>query len=45
MVDAACDQIGKRFSSDRLPPAFTATEMASTSESRAGGKVWLNTLC
>jgi lysine-specific demethylase/histidyl-hydroxylase NO66 len=47
MLDAACDQIGKRFISDRLPPAFTATEMASTSESRTenGGKIFPNTLC
>ena len=47
MLDAACDQMGKRFISDRLPPAFTATEMASTSESRTenGGKIFPNTLC
>jgi lysine-specific demethylase/histidyl-hydroxylase NO66 len=47
MLDAACDQIGKRFISDRLPPAFTTTETASTTESRAenGGKIWPNTLC
>jgi lysine-specific demethylase/histidyl-hydroxylase NO66 len=53
LLDAACDQIGKRFIADRLPPAFTATEMASTSESSSrgagggggGGKVWPNTLC
>ena len=47
MLDAACDQMGKRFISDRLPPAFTAAEIASTSESRTvnGGKIFPNTLC
>jgi bifunctional lysine-specific demethylase and histidyl-hydroxylase NO66 len=31
LVDAACDQMGKRFLSDRLPPALTAAERACTS--------------
>ena len=46
MVDAACDQIGKRFLSDRLPPAFTETEKSLTSEHRLenGGKIWPNTM-
>ena len=46
MVDAACDQIGKRFLSDRLPPSFTETEKLLTSEKRKenGGKIWPNTM-
>jgi bifunctional lysine-specific demethylase and histidyl-hydroxylase NO66 len=46
MVDAACDQIGKRFLSDRLPPSFTETEKSLTSEKRKenGGKIWPNTM-
>lgn len=44
MLDAACDQIGKRFISDRLPPALTAAEAESTSESSTGVKIWPNTL-
>ena len=27
MIDAACDQMGKRFLSDRLPPALTGSEL------------------
>lgn len=30
MIDAACDQIGKRFLSERLPPALTESEKAET---------------
>ena len=30
MVDAACDQLGKRFISDRQPPALTKKEIAGT---------------
>ena len=46
MIDAACDQIGKRFLSDRLPPALTSAEAILTSEHRKenGGKIWPNTL-
>ena len=44
MLDAACDQIGKRFISDRLPPALTAVEAEKTSESQSGAKLWPNTL-
>jgi lysine-specific demethylase/histidyl-hydroxylase NO66 len=46
MIDAACDQIGKRFLSDRLPPALTTAEAILTSEHRKenGGKIWPNTL-
>lgn len=44
MLDAACDQIGKRFISDRLPPALTEAEAQSTSEAQSGAKVWPNTL-
>ena len=32
MLDAACDQMGKRFLSERLPPALTAAEKAETSQ-------------
>lgn len=47
MVTAACDQIGKRFLSDRLPPYLIAPTAALTSEKREmnGGKIWPNTLC
>jgi len=46
MVTTGCDQIAKRFLSDRLPPAFNAQELTFTSDNRAenGGKVWPNTL-
>ena len=30
MIDEACDQLGKRFQSDRLPPAFSPMERAAT---------------
>lgn len=45
MVDAACDQIGKRFLSDRLPPSFSADELAYTSEGPKDSKIWPSTLC
>ena len=32
MLDAACDQMGKRFLSDRLPPALNVKELAGTSQ-------------
>jgi lysine-specific demethylase/histidyl-hydroxylase NO66 len=46
LITTGCDQMAKRFLSDRLPPAFTAQELAHTSESRAenGGKIWPNTM-
>lgn len=46
MVTWACDEIGKRFLSDRLPPAFTHQEALLTSENRVenGGKIWPNTM-
>lgn len=46
LIDAACDQIGKRFLSDRLPPSLTPAEAALTSEHRKenGGKIWPNTM-
>jgi lysine-specific demethylase/histidyl-hydroxylase NO66 len=46
MVTWACDEIGKRFLSDRLPPAYTARELSLTSDNRAmnGGKIWPNTM-
>ena len=46
LVDAACDQIGKRFMSDRLPPGLTHDELACTSEvQREQDKIWPTTLC
>ncbi|CAB9508295.1 demethylase and histidyl-hydroxylase NO66 [Seminavis robusta] len=45
MVDAACDQIGKRFLSDRLPPGLTAEELAGTTEGQKDAKIWPTTLC
>lgn len=35
MVDAACDQIGKRFLSERLPPALSMKEKAETDGGRS----------
>lgn len=52
LLDGACDQIGKRFLSDRQPPAPSPAEVALTSEGRAaqdcagGGRaIWPDTLC
>lgn len=45
MVDAACDQIGKRFLSDRLPPGFTPDEISYTSEGQKDEKIWPTTMC
>jgi len=54
MLDDACDQIGKRFLSDRLPPALLEPERALTKEAFANNaanyhdaakKIWPNTLC
>jgi lysine-specific demethylase/histidyl-hydroxylase NO66 len=54
MLDDACDQIGKRFLSDRLPPALLEPERALTKEAYANKvanyhdaakKIWPNTLC
>jgi len=46
MITDGCDQIAKRFLSDRLPPSFTLQEAALTSENREenGGKIFPNTL-
>ena len=46
LITAGCDQIGKRFLSDRQPPAFTREEQLSTSENRDlnGGKIFPNSL-
>ena len=46
MVTVGCDQIAKRFLSDRLPPFFTPHELSFTSDNRAenGGKIWPNTM-
>jgi len=48
MVDATCDQMAKRFISERQPPALTASETALTSigDDTANAKPILpNTLC
>lgn len=45
MVDAACDQMGKRFLSDRLPPALTPQELACTNEGQKDAKIWPTTMC
>mmetsp|Transcript_13180 Transcript_13180/g.19388 ORF Transcript_13180/g.19388 Transcript_13180/m.19388 type:complete len:640 (+) Transcript_13180:175-2094(+) len=47
MVDAACDEIGKRFLSDRLPPALTPAELSLTVENKAevGRAIFPNTMC
>ncbi|KAL7485245.1 hypothetical protein ACHAW6_014443 [Cyclotella cf. meneghiniana] len=57
MLDDACDQIGIRFLSDRLPPALLKPEAALTKEAHASSsstsphhhdaskKIWPNTLC
>jgi lysine-specific demethylase/histidyl-hydroxylase NO66 len=54
MLDDACDQIGKRFLSDRLPPALLEPERSLTKEAfankganyhDAAKKIWPNTLC
>ncbi len=46
MITSGCDQIAKRFLSDRLPPALTPNEASFTSENRteSGGKIFPNTL-
>lgn len=47
MVDAACDQLSKRFMSDRQPYALTASEAAQTNRNEAenGSDLLPNTLC
>lgn len=51
MLDDACDQIGVRFLSDRLPPALLKPEAALTKSHStslhhdATKKMWPNTLC
>lgn len=56
MLDDACDQIGKRFLSERLPPALLKPERCLTKEGMSGDvnffsqhnvstKIWPNTLC
>ena len=54
MLDDACDQIGKRFLSDRLPPALLENERSLTKEGMSDSaphhhdatkKIWPNTLC
>jgi len=50
MIDDGCDQIAKRFLSDRLPPALSDAEVRLTSEAPNDNpniikKVFPNTLC
>jgi len=55
MLDDACDRIGQRFLSDRLPPALLEPERSLTKEALsdnntgnhhdASKKIWPNTLC
>lgn len=45
MLDTACDQMGKRFLSDRLPPAFTDEEAAGTCNKLPSYKIQPNTMC
>ena len=53
MLDDACDQIGIRFISDRLPPALLPPEASCTKETHSTSshhhdttkKIWPNTLC
>ena len=35
MIDAACDQMAKRFMSERQPPSLTPTELATTARSKS----------
>lgn len=46
MITAACEEMGKRHLSDRLPSAFTPRESSLTQENRSenGGRIWPNTL-
>ncbi|EEC45501.1 predicted protein, partial [Phaeodactylum tricornutum CCAP 1055/1] len=44
MLDAACDQIGKRFLSDRVPPVLTHLERSMTVH-ESDAKVLPQTLC
>jgi lysine-specific demethylase/histidyl-hydroxylase NO66 len=45
MVDTACDQIGKRFLADRIPPALTAMEASLTHEGNPQAKITAKTSC
>jgi lysine-specific demethylase/histidyl-hydroxylase NO66 len=49
MLDAACDEIAKRFMSDRQPPALTESELAATNKGDEDVKdrkeILPNTLC
>jgi bifunctional lysine-specific demethylase and histidyl-hydroxylase NO66 len=49
MIDAACDQMGKRFLSERLPPALTESERnitnASNPVAQMHHKLTADTLC
>jgi bifunctional lysine-specific demethylase and histidyl-hydroxylase NO66 len=45
MIDAACDQMGKRFLSDRLPPALTESERSTTNGQSRTGKLEPTMLC
>jgi lysine-specific demethylase/histidyl-hydroxylase NO66 len=49
MLDAACDEIAKRFMSDRQPPALTQRELAATNNGvddvKDRKEILPNTLC
>jgi lysine-specific demethylase/histidyl-hydroxylase NO66 len=46
MLDAACDQMGKRFLAERLPPALSKKESAGTDQGRSEAfKLLPNVLC
>lgn len=44
MIDATCDEMGKRFLSDRLPPALTTMEKATTN-SESNNEILPQTMC
>jgi bifunctional lysine-specific demethylase and histidyl-hydroxylase NO66 len=45
MIDATCDQMGKRFLSDRLPPCFSASEKSHLNDSSPIQKLEPTMLC
>ena len=44
LVDYGCDEISKRFLSDRLPPAFSEEELATTNDNNENGDICAETL-
>lgn len=45
LVDASCDELGKRFLSERLPPVLTPAEQETSNDKKSGFKIKPNTLC